>query len=326
MGDKRAVPKLVAFDLTTRCNLHCIHCYNESGRAYTDELTKEEMHRVVEELARLQPVQVCLCGGEPLLSPYLFQVIERLRFHVGRLAMVSNGFFIDAEMAERLVAAGVSTVQISLDGAEAWQHDSFRGMTGAFDRAIQAIQQLKRAGMKQVAVSLIPNQLNLDSLEAYFSLCSSLGVDIVRMMPMLPSGRGGRLAAQRLALDASGQFQCCRSIERARQQYADISIIEWTDPVASVQWLWKVSRKSDCPLSFSLKADGWVALDSYLPFVVGNVRDTALEALYGKRLSDAWKSSAVQHCVESIHCVNDFAAINPFVWCHDGEKPEWRHI
>ena len=74
-------------------------------------------------------------------------------------------------MAKQLAEHGLDLAQISIDGANAWQHDSFRGVMGSFERATAAVRNLRAAGISTVDVSMVPNQLNYRSLEEYAELC-----------------------------------------------------------------------------------------------------------------------------------------------------------
>lgn len=58
-------PIMVAFDITNKCNLKCVHCFNHSGEnIFDDELSNEEKLDVVSQILELNPYIVCLCGGE----------------------------------------------------------------------------------------------------------------------------------------------------------------------------------------------------------------------------------------------------------------------
>ena len=209
-----ASPAMVAFDLTSNCNLKCVHCFNDSGTdAPNTDLTPAQKLDIARQIAALHPLNVCLCGGETLCCPNLFEIIGILAPDVGKISMVSNGYLMTEDMAKRLVDSGVSLIQISVDGAYAWQHDSFRGVTGSFERATAALDNIRKAGVQRMDVSLVPNKLNFNTLDEYFSLCCAKGVHEIRMMPFLPSGRG-RSVGRNLMLSESEYFYLCRDIER----------------------------------------------------------------------------------------------------------------
>ncbi len=187
-------PIMVAFDITNRCNFKCLHCFNHSGEdIFDDELTDQEKLNVVDQIIELKPYLVCLCGGETTCCNVLISIIEKLSKHVPTVNIVSNGYLIDKKMAHNLKMAGVSSVQISLDGINAEQHDTFRGRYGAFEHAIQAVKNLREENIT-VLSSLVPNKLSYKDTYKYFKMCYELGIVNARCMPYLPMGRAESLA------------------------------------------------------------------------------------------------------------------------------------
>jgi MoaA/NifB/PqqE/SkfB family radical SAM enzyme len=96
-----------------RCNLACTYC-NEF-----DDVSKpvalEEMYQRIDHLARLGTNIVTISGGEPLLHPELDQIIARIRKHGIIAGMITNGYLLVPERIERLNAAGLDHMQISID-------------------------------------------------------------------------------------------------------------------------------------------------------------------------------------------------------------------
>jgi sulfatase maturation enzyme AslB (radical SAM superfamily) len=99
--------------ITDRCNLQCRHCY--IGDGFHQDLSKEQIQRVLEEFEEIQGLRLLLSGGEPLLHPFFWEINDILRNHAFRSVLLSNGTLITEEVAKRL---RVHEVQISLDGME----------------------------------------------------------------------------------------------------------------------------------------------------------------------------------------------------------------
>ena len=100
-------PIMVSFDTTQLCNLRCVHCFNNSGdQAPNPDLPREQRLDIARQIAEMHPFNVCMCGGESLCCSDLFDIMDVLRPHVGKLSMVSNGFLMTSEMARRLVEHG----------------------------------------------------------------------------------------------------------------------------------------------------------------------------------------------------------------------------
>ena len=107
-------PRLVAWELTRRCNLHCGHCRaNAESGAFADELSLEEGKRLLDEISSMCRPILILTGGEPLLCPWLFDIIAHAREKGMKPVLGTNGTLVDAKTASRLAAAGVRRISVS---------------------------------------------------------------------------------------------------------------------------------------------------------------------------------------------------------------------
>src|SRR5574340_4515 len=121
-ADKKPV---VVWNTTKQCNLKCVHCYAKAtyGPA-KDELTHEEGLALLQDLKDFGVPVVLFSGGEPLMRPDLFELVEQAVAHGMRAVISTNGTLITPEVAGRLKGFGLSYVGISLDGTEK-THDKF---------------------------------------------------------------------------------------------------------------------------------------------------------------------------------------------------------
>lgn len=182
-------PFLVVWNYTYACNLKCKHCYASAGLAGRRELSTEEAKRVVRDLADIGVVAVAFSGGEPLLRRDFYEIAKLAHEHGMYTAVATNGTVVTREVAEKLREAGVGYVQVSLDGARAETHDSFRGVRGAFEKAIAGIRNLVEAGVfTEVATTV--TKLNYREVMEIIELCEELGVDWWMMYNFVPTGRG----------------------------------------------------------------------------------------------------------------------------------------
>ena len=126
---------LIQWHLTERCNLNCRHCYQSGGRGR--ELSLDEIREVIGEIADMLADWHALhgvtfspgfniTGGEPLLRPDLFAILEAFSPYDYELFVLSNGTLIDEMSAARLKELGVAGVQVSVEGPEDI-HDAIRG-------------------------------------------------------------------------------------------------------------------------------------------------------------------------------------------------------
>lgn len=306
-----AAPVTVSFDVTSKCNLRCVHCFNNSGGAapHTD-LSSLGKLEIAKQVAALHPHSVCLCGGETLCCENLLEIIDVLSPCVGKISMVSNGYAVTKEIARQLKEHGLYLVQISVDGANAWQHDTFRGVGGSFEHAVSALDFLKEAGIPQIFTSFVPNKLNIRSLEEYAGLCYSLGVHAIRAMPFLPSGRG-RSVGRRLMPDAQEYFEFCRVFTRLQVKYAGRMELEWGDPLDHMRRMAQNARHGLHSFAMEIKSDGNLTGTTYLPVVVGNCTWHTLKEYWDAGYKLLWADRRFTHFTEQIRTVNDLDTFEP---------------
>ena len=306
-----AGPIMVSFDTTQRCNLRCVHCFNNSGdQAPNADLPREQRLDIARQIAEMHPFNVCMCGGESLCCSDLFDIMDILRPHVGKLSMVSNGFILTPDMACRLVEHGLDLAQISIDGANAWQHDSFRGVQGSFDRAVAAVRNLMAAGISSVDVSMVPNRLNWQSLPEYAAMCRDLGVHQIRLMPFLPSGRG-RSVGRNLMLNEEQYFQFCRSLERLDAQYGGRPAFQWGDPIDHMRRMPFNASLGLHSYSMEIKANGDLSLSTYLPVLVGSCTHHTLREYWDGGYNRLWANEKLTCYTDQIRNIYDLETFEP---------------
>lgn len=193
------LPRLIAWEVTRTCNLSCIHCRASAKLGhYQGELTTAEGQRLLEEIASFSQPILILTGGEPLMRPDIFELIAHGSALGLRMVLSSNGTPITAELARKMVEAGVKRVSISLDGATDESHDRFRQMAGAFKGALSGIELIKQAGL-EFQVNTTITQCNLSELPAIQELACRLGAAAHHIFLLVPTGRGKDLAEQEIS-------------------------------------------------------------------------------------------------------------------------------
>jgi len=141
-------PRLIFWETTAGCNLHCIHCrrITVADELLPQDLTTDEAFTLIDQLASFARPILILSGGEPLFRPDIFD-IARYASQAGLIvALATNGTLITASVAQKIKDSGIRRVSISLDGANAETHDFFRG-PGAFERALAGMRHLRQVGL-----------------------------------------------------------------------------------------------------------------------------------------------------------------------------------
>jgi len=141
-------PLSVQFELTSKCNQSCIHCYNQSGiekNIDNDDIPFEKWIEVAHELAELPICQTIISGGEPLLvGEKLFQLMDILHSVGVHFLFITNGMLINEDIVKKLSKYDYAWMQFSVDGATENVHDYIRGNKGAFRKVINGICLAKK--------------------------------------------------------------------------------------------------------------------------------------------------------------------------------------
>jgi len=194
-SDKKPV---VVWNATRACNLNCIHCYAKAVHQSRDrELTTEEGFNLIDDLATFGVPVILFSGGEPLLRSDLIELTSYSVSKGMRAVISTNGTLITEEKALLLKNAGVSYVGISLDGLEK-VNDHFRGVEGAFKKALNGIKNCQKVELK-VGLRFTINKLNIDQVPGIFDLAEKMNIERICFYHLVYSGRGSNLVDQDLS-------------------------------------------------------------------------------------------------------------------------------
>jgi radical SAM protein with 4Fe4S-binding SPASM domain len=187
MADENYHPMMVSWELTNACNLNCVYCFNDSGRAFENELTKEEICNILRSLWDAGVIRIEFTGGEPMMRPDFVDIIKEAHKLDFVISVASNGTFVRENIASVLKDAEVAHVQVSLDGLRE-MHDYHKGLNGAFDLVIKGIKSLKEHDIR-VLTRMTVTKKNICAIEDVLKLSANLGVNEVGMMRVWSSGR-----------------------------------------------------------------------------------------------------------------------------------------
>lgn len=304
-------PVFIMWDITNKCNFRCLHCYNSSGvdAKYAD-LSDAEMLSLCAQIIDVDPILVCFCGGEPLYrGDLIFELARQLYEANIRVNIVSNGSLITEKVAQKIRDAKIKSVQVSLDGANAKTNDYFRGVDGAYDLAVRGIKNLAKVGYS-VPITFIPTRVNYKEFPQVLDFVYSMGCREFRMMPLLPIGRG-RSNLKELELTDEDNWELTWLILKAQQEYPQCKI-EWGDPVEHL-YLFPGNTLSKS-FTYEIRSNGDIVLSSYLPLIVGNIKEYTLKEFWEAGLSDIWRHPIVQKWVKKIVSLKDIENQEVMPW------------
>ena len=195
---------VTVWNVTRTCNLRCIHCYTDSeARKYSGELTTEEGKALIRDLSAFQIPALLFSGGEPLARPDLFELVAHARSLGLRPTLSTNGTLINDDTAKKIKEAGFTYVGISLDGIGEI-NDRFRGVDGAFDRAVRGFKACVGVGQR-VGLRLTLTRHNFTTLHGIFDFIERERIDRACFYHLVYSGRGGQIAEDDLSREETRQ-------------------------------------------------------------------------------------------------------------------------
>jgi radical SAM protein with 4Fe4S-binding SPASM domain len=182
-------PFLVVWDFTHKCNLSCKHCYSNSGATSETELTTEEAIDVVDQLADFGVTALAFSGGEPLSRKDFFEVATHAAKRGLYVSVATNGTLLTEENVTKLKQAKINYVEVSIDGATAQTHDSFRGVPGAFDKAVAGLKNCVEADLC-ACIATTATKSNIAEMPGILDLAEEIGAERFTYFNFIPTGRG----------------------------------------------------------------------------------------------------------------------------------------
>ncbi|NIN92672.1 radical SAM protein, partial [bacterium] len=200
-------PRLIACEMTRRCNLACLHCRaSAQSEPSPDELTAEEWMRLVDEIVSLSKPILILTGGEPSLRRNIYKIAEYATNKELRVVLSSNGININKESTKRMKNAGIKRLSVSLDGATSQTHDNFRGVKGAFKEAVRGAKEAKEADL-DFQINTTITRLNLEEVPEILDLAGRLGA-VAHPFLLVPVGRASQLKSQEIPARKYEEILC----------------------------------------------------------------------------------------------------------------------
>lgn len=220
---KKAVEKhelqQLFWECTLRCGLSCRHCGSDChAESERKDMPIADFLKVIDQIQDHVDRHRCLIvfsGGEPLMRTDLEECGAELYRREFPWGMVTNGMLLTEKRFRSLLAAGLRSITVSLDGFEA-EHNWLRGHPDSFRNAIRAVGFFKRAPRLVWDVVTCVNKRNIGTLPHFAEYLISIGVTHWRLFTIFPSGRAKN--DEELLLDAAEYKSLLNLIARLRKE------------------------------------------------------------------------------------------------------------
>lgn len=288
--DQQTRPLYVVWEVTLACDLACRHCGSRAAHARPDELTTDECLELIRQMAALSVREVTLIGGEAYLRDDWLTLVRAIRANGMTCSMTSGGRGIDAVRARQAAEAGLESVSISIDGDED-THDRLRGVKGSYRSALEAIKQLRAAGLK-VGINTQINRLSIDKLGHVLELAGALGIHAWQLQ--LTTAMGRAADEPEVLLQPYDMLTLFPLLSKLKQRSVELGVRLW--PGNNIGYFGPYEQQlrgglprghmSSCGAGRStmgIEADGSIKGCPSLPseaWTGGNIRDASLEQIW----------------------------------------------
>ena len=290
-----SAPLYVAWQITNECNLACLHCIEESGpgKAFKDELSPAEALRVIDTLVEHEVPYLSFSGGEPMLHPEFFAMVERYCAGGGQLKVETNGHYLSPDNCARLRDLGVKAVQVSVDGGSRATYNRMR-VLGEFDTAMEGARNLHKAGVP-IEVNFSPTHFNIHEVGAAVDLAYELGAYSFYTGRTMYTGNA--VKAWKHVAPSEEQYAAFFDTLRAKtDEYRGRMRVYFHE----MGLLDELRYRLEHPAALCIVLpNGLVKLINALPFVCGDLRTQSLPEIWAN-FQRAWADPQVAHFVDAL--------------------------
>ncbi|MCK9174368.1 MAG: radical SAM protein [Desulforhopalus sp.] len=184
-------PKWIAWEITRRCNLKCVHCRSSSELAVEGhpDFSLDQAKAVMDDIASYASPVLVLSGGEPLLRPDVFDIASYGTQKGLRMCLATNGTLVTPETCRGIKESGIKMVSMSIDGSNAATHDNFRNQEGAFEGTMNAVRLFNEQKIPFLINSSFTMR-NREEIPDIYRMVKKLGATAWYMFMIVPTGRG----------------------------------------------------------------------------------------------------------------------------------------
>ena len=320
---KKPELKQILVELTLKCNEHCFHCGSSCSAEQPHGLPLEEYKKFVDEIkenfcAKDKRTIIALTGGEPMLYPDFFPLIEYMHKQGVPWGMTSNATLINKENAKRLKECGLKSISISIDGLPK-RHDQYRGLKNGFELAMQRLQNLVELDFCNTMVTTVVNHENINELDKLFELFDTIDFNEWRLTGLEPIGRAELMPEMHLTPEDNRRLMAFIKEKRQAGLPVTYSCCHFLgiENEAEVRDWYFLCNAGITVASILVNGDVTACLD--IPHnqktVQGNIHDTSFTEIWNNRFEIFRKPLSERNAT----C----AACPEAKWCRGGAYHSW---
>lgn len=182
-----AYPRSIDWVLTGGCNSKCIFCEVPSTTKH--DLTKENIFKHIDDAIRDMKIkEIYFTGGEIFLRKDIWDILTYTKQKRLRISLTSNGLLVPkfSEKQLDILNKTVSIFRISLDSTDNEQYDHIRGVRGAYENVLTAIDILRQLPYLRVIITAVVMKTNYTEIPKLCRLAKGHGVHVLEFQPLCP--------------------------------------------------------------------------------------------------------------------------------------------
>jgi MoaA/NifB/PqqE/SkfB family radical SAM enzyme len=288
-------PLYLAWQLTNECNFACLHCIEESGpgRAFKDEMSDQQVFAVLQQAIDLDVPYISLSGGEPMVHPRFFDLVEYAGARGAQLKIETNGQYLTKEACQRLRELEVKSVQVSMDGASRETFNKMR-VRGDFDEVVQGIRNLVEAGVP-LEINYSPTKFNTHEIGRAVDLAYELGAQNFYTGRTMYTGNA--VKTWHMLVPSEDQYMhYFNTLHLKRIEYAGRMRVHFHE----MGLLQEMRERLESPAALLVVLpNGLVKLINALPFICGDLRKDSLADVW-ENFQHAWQDPRIAEFVQAL--------------------------
>jgi MoaA/NifB/PqqE/SkfB family radical SAM enzyme len=220
-SDCLSAPNRIYMELTRKCNLRCMLCYNAAGRPLPNEMTIAQIKAMVDVMDKIGVFEARLTGGEPTQREDFLEILDYVLTKSFYVSLATNAIW-DKGLTQEICRRKIDDVIVSLEGSQEI-NDKFR-IGGNFRTTLKSIQSLKANG-KKVRINSVISCLNWRHVEPLFKLCDKYDLLLIDFIHPRPFGRGETQKAKEMMLSAEETLEFNLLVRDLRKKYPKVNVV-----------------------------------------------------------------------------------------------------